>query len=212
MGHPYLYDKIDDLFISFQHNINMILTRYLYDKSKVEPSLIHAISQTDYHQAVFWAYELYFSGHEEEVLDLLHRIYLEVFHENHPRLGAYFEKKSRELKDRPELVAVYVKNLTMKNWEIRETPGGKFVNVKPHHIEPFRTKEPEGPGWQFLRKVCLYGVLGNCSQDDLRIYREEWMNHGSPIWQTRKMDERYDFEPDEQPLEIQTYCMGKICE
>ena len=188
----------------------MFLTRYLYDKAKVEPSLINAIAKKDYKEAAFWAYELYFSGYEAEVLHLLDRIYLEIFQPNHPRLGIYLAKKKTELKDRPELIAVYVKNLTMKNWGIRETLSGKFVNVKPHHIESFMTKEPEGPGWQFLRQVCLYGVLGECSHEDLMRFRNEWMQHGSPIWQRRIINERYDFEPDEQPLEIQTRCMGII--
>jgi hypothetical protein len=108
----------------------------------------------------------------------------------------------------------------MKNPDVPETPGVKFVNVKPHHIESFRTKEPEGPRWKFLREVCLYGVLGKCSQEDRLKYREDWFSCvlQTPIWRERmkvygedKEEEfynRWNYEPDEQPAEIQNRCVG----
>ena len=202
----------------------MLLTRYLYDKAKVESTLYHAILQRDYQQAAFWAYELYFSGFEEEIADQLNRIYKTVFEKNHPKLGRYFQKKQAELDGKPELIATLLKNL-MKNPDVPETPGVKFVNVKPHHIESFMTKEPQGRGWSFLHEVCLYGVLGECSQEDLSMYRTKWIDCVSqtPIWRERlkgygdwiedKKEEfhnKWDYEPDEQPLAIQEKCCGKI--
>jgi hypothetical protein len=194
----------------------MILTRYLYDKAKVEETLYHAILQRDYQQSAFWAYELYFSGFEKEVVDQLHHIYHTRFEKNRPKLGIYIQKKQAELEGKPELIATIIKNL-MKNPDVPEIPDVKFVNVKPHHIESFRTKEPEGPGWKFLREVCLYGVLGECSLEDLAKYRRDWVSCVSqtPIWMERMKDDggeafhnRWDYEPDEQPLLIQERCMG----
>lgn len=194
----------------------MLLTRYLYDKAKVEETLYHAILERDYPQSAFWAYELYFSGFEKEVVDQLHHMYHTRFEKNRPKLGIYLQKKQAELEGKPELIATIIKNL-MKNPDVPEIPDVKFVNVKPHHIESFRTKEPEGPGWKFLREVCLYGVLGECSPEDIHSYRREWISHGGPIWQQRfaEYDEdtfydRFNYEPDEQPIEIQIKCMGII--
>jgi len=199
--------------------LTMILTRYLYDKAKVEDTLYHTILQRDYQQSAFWAYELYFSGFAEEVIQQLNHIYHQVFEKNHPKLGLYFRKKQAELKNKPEVIATLLKNL-MKNPDVPETPGVKFINVKPHHIESFRTKEPEGPRWKFLREVCLYGVLGNCSQADLERYRRDWKScvNKTPIWRERMKEceeeeefyDRWDYEPDEQPAEIQIRCVGKI--
>jgi hypothetical protein len=208
----------------------MILTRYLYVKQLVEASLQEAILKREYEQSVFWAYELYFSGFEQEVLDNLEIIYETIFKENHPKLGLYISKKSRELKDKPELIATIVKNLTMKRADIKETPGVKFVNVKPHHIIPFMTKEPEGPNWKFLKEVCLFGVLAS-SLDEISAdeWRQNWILHasGSPIWSKRVIEyggkmidnnilfdneeefhDRYNYEPDEQPAEIRKNCIG----
>ena len=202
----------------------MFLTRYLYDKVKVEDTLYHTILQRDFTQSAFWAYELYFSGFEEEVVTHLNKIYRDRFEKNHRKLGLYFQKKQSELKGKPELIATLLKNL-MKNPDVPESPGVKFVNVKPHHIEPFRTKEPKGPRWSFLREVCLYGVLGECSQEDRLKYREDWLSCvlQTPVWRERmkgyenwseneeeEFHNRWDYEPDEQPLIVQERCMGVL--
>jgi hypothetical protein len=209
----------------------MILTRYLYDKAKVEVSLRSAIIKQEYNQAVFWAYELYYSGFQQEVLDQLQEIYNHLFAKNHPRMGMYIRLKRKQFEKFPELVATIIKNLTMKNPEIHESPKAKFVNVKPHHIEPFMTKEPEVHPWKHLREVCVYGVEGNCSKEEWTEYRTNWIQYtiGSPVWKERvelyegKMKDvvvfenedkeedfhnRFDYEPDEQPLEIQQRCIG----
>jgi hypothetical protein len=202
----------------------MFLTRYLYDKAKVETTLYHAILQRDYPQSAFWAYELYFSGFEQEVVEQLNEIYRDRFEKNHRKLGLYFQKKQAELKGKPELIATLLKNL-MKNPDVLETPGVKFINVKPHHIESFMTKEPKGPRWNFLREVCLYRVLGECSQEYRMKYRQDWLSCvvQTPVWRERMKgyenwteDEeeafhnRWDYEPDEQPLIVQERCMGII--
>lgn len=211
----------------------MILTRYLYEKTLVEASLRTAILiRRSYDESCFWAYELYFSGFEKEVLSLLIKIYVDHFKENHPNLGIYIRKKSAELNGKPELIATVIKNLTMKSPSNKEAQGVKFVNVKPYHINPFMTKEPKGPCWKFLREVCLYGVLGS-SSIEIKEWRENWMVHavGSPVWSKRIIEyggcvkgskivfenpdreeeflEKYDYEPDEQPAEIRVKCIGQ---
>jgi hypothetical protein len=130
----------------------------------------------------------------------------------------------------PEIVATIIKNLTMKNADVQESSNTKFVNVKSHHIEPFMTKEVDTP-WKLLREVCLYGVIGEAY--NLQEFRKNWLLYclKTPIWLERikeyggkiEMDKivfqnedqeegfynRYDCEPDEQPLEIQQRCIGK---
>lgn len=209
----------------------MILTRYLYDKAKVEVSLRVAIKNHYYKEANFWAYELYFSGFQTTVLDILYEIYTTLFSENHPKLGRYIQMKKTT--NNPELIATIIKNLTMKNPEIKETPNTKFVNVKRHHIEPFMTKQHEDlPLHTFLQQVCEYRVVGKATETEIVTFRRNWLDVSvlSPIWMERMIQynghieddkvvfdneddyelfyDKYDYEPDEQSLEIQMNCIG----
>ena len=49
----------------------MILTRYLYFKDDVLCSLFFSILNKEKDEALFWAYELYYSGYEEETVEYL---------------------------------------------------------------------------------------------------------------------------------------------
>ena len=215
---------------------HFVLTRYLYDKQKVNDSLDKAIADHDYTQSCFWAYELYFSGFQKETLDQLWQFYKTRFSKNHPKLGIYIQQKYKSKSKEPELVATIIKNLTMKNPDIQQPQCVKFVNVKAHHIDVFRTKEPADdlPPWKFLREICSYGVIGYTDEARLKAFRENWLNHAvkSPIWAnlielyggSLKDDSvvfadddaqeafynRFGYEPDELPLEIQQRCIGNL--
>jgi hypothetical protein len=213
----------------------MILTRYLYNKDIVLYSLQLSIKKKDYDESLFWAYELYFSGFQKEVLDCLEEIYLRDLKENHPKLGLYINKKMVELEGKPELVATIIKNLTMKCGALRESPKVKFVNVKEHHIRGYYTREHSDngiPNWKFLRTVCLYGVHKDLGDefDLVDEWGSNWLLHclETPIWIERlgpygefddgkfvfdtedaeeEFHDLYDYEPDEQPMEIKRKCI-----
>jgi hypothetical protein len=205
----------------------MILTRYLYNKDLVLLSLNLSITNKNYDESLFWAYELYFSGFQQEVLDCLKEIYIRDFKENHMKLGLYITKKTAELDGKPELVATIIKNLTMKHGINIESPRVKFVNVKQHHITGYYTREPSEisdgiPNWKFLKEVCLFGVSGKSEK-----LVENWLFYAreAPVWQERlaeynglivfdnedneeEFHNRYDYELDEQSIEIQKKCLG----
>ena len=182
------------------------------------------LKKKDYDESLFWAYELYFSGFQQDVLDCLEEIYARDFKENHHKLGIYINKKIVELEGKPELVATIIKNLTMKCGDLLESPKSKFVNVKEHHITRYYTREPmEGVlKWKFLKEVCLYGVSGKGEEmvEDWLVYARQ-----TPIWQERLAEynglivfddedneeafyDRYDYEFDEQSLEIKRKCLA----
>ena len=52
------------------------LTRYLFIKQEVELSLILSLSSNkNLDAALYWTYELYYSGYEDLVFSLLEKIY-----------------------------------------------------------------------------------------------------------------------------------------
>ena len=51
------------------------LTRYLYSRIEVKQSLFVSLLQRDVEQALFWGYELYYSGFQEETFEFVLDIY-----------------------------------------------------------------------------------------------------------------------------------------
>ena len=49
----------------------VMLSRYLYSISDIKQTLLLTIVNRDTEQSLFWAYELYFSGFQEETFDYL---------------------------------------------------------------------------------------------------------------------------------------------
>jgi len=75
---------------------DIVFTRYLYIKKEVEISLLAAILNKKDDAALFWAFELYYSGFTEQLFYLIWRIYFEFFASLNPNLEAYMLKKHRE--------------------------------------------------------------------------------------------------------------------
>ena len=49
----------------------ILFTRYLYNKTEVKQSLFISRLQRNLDEAMFWAYELYYSGFKKELINLL---------------------------------------------------------------------------------------------------------------------------------------------
>ena len=63
---------------------NLVFTRYLYPKLDVKQSLLIALLDRNSNKALFWAYELYYSGFEEDLFEYIYNIYDSFYKlENH---------------------------------------------------------------------------------------------------------------------------------
>jgi hypothetical protein len=71
----------------------VILTRYLYIKEEVLISLTIAIIEKNREEALFWAYELYWSGFQEETFEFLMSCYWELFETLNPRLKTFLQSQ-----------------------------------------------------------------------------------------------------------------------
>jgi hypothetical protein len=86
--------------------MSVILTRYLYPKETVMSSLVWAVLDQNADEALFWAYELYYSGFKIDVFDLLISIHIVFYHEKYPHqtdvlyplLGKWYQQEKAQNK------------------------------------------------------------------------------------------------------------------
>ena len=72
----------------------IIFTRYLYSKDEVQLALlVNILNKSE--KSLFWAYELYYSGFEEDVFNLLWKIYFDFYYTLNPSFYTYFIKKHK---------------------------------------------------------------------------------------------------------------------
>lgn len=70
----------------------IIFTRYLYNKTEVKQSLFISLLQRNLDEAMFWAYELYFSGFDTDVFDYIINVYREAYSLLNPKLVLFIEQ------------------------------------------------------------------------------------------------------------------------
>lgn len=215
----------------------VVFTRYLYMKINVITSLQTSILNYDYESALFWAYELYYSGFESEVINILFDIYDSHYSKHHPKLGVYIKQMNHA---KHTTVATIIKNM-MKKSDVYEIEKPRFICIQESQIEQYKTIEPETHIWNHLSTVCIKSVakkpLSKANQSKLlNIFREKWLFCASfsPIWKNRiiayrgridgktssiifdniddneDFNDRFDYEPDEQSIELQKICLGII--
>ena len=86
----------DDVFTLKLPASELVFTRYLYIKDEVRIALLVSIlNKSD--DAIFWAYELYYSGFKNELFDLIWQIYYDFFATLNPTFEAYLIKKHKEV-------------------------------------------------------------------------------------------------------------------
>uniref|UniRef100_A0A6C0KS89 Uncharacterized protein n=1 Tax=viral metagenome TaxID=1070528 RepID=A0A6C0KS89_9ZZZZ len=107
--------KKDDIFKISLPGSDLVFTRYLYVKDEIRISfLISILNKRD--DAIFWAYELYFSGFKCELFELLWQIYYDFFATLNPSFETYFIKKYKDwLKEEDDkIVKMIVQDLLFR--------------------------------------------------------------------------------------------------
>ena len=76
------------------HFSDIIYTRYLYIKDEVRVALLVSIlNKSD--DAIFWGYELYYSGFQIELFELIVKIYYDFFATLNPSFEQYLLQKKK---------------------------------------------------------------------------------------------------------------------
>jgi hypothetical protein len=197
----------------------MTFTRYLYNKDHVEYSLLTALRENKREEALFWAYELYYSGFTTEVSTLVAEEVL------CPKLRDYFYKHP-DLESDVLIVGTIIENLLNKNPKIR-------IKIKMEDVSKYKTKPViELKSWKIPKRECKYKLRIKPGSEPITY--DNWIYEASlsPIWQKRiekyggtichesktvtfnddEGEEQFynwhNFEPDEQPLSVQENWVG----
>jgi hypothetical protein len=114
---PLINLKRDNVLTIPVPNSAIVFTRYLYIKDEVKLALlISLLNKSD--KALFWAYELFWSGFQIELFGLLLKIYYDFFATLNPTFELYLNKKKTiyflELDKREKIVASIINNLLIR--------------------------------------------------------------------------------------------------
>ena len=125
---------------------NIVFTRYLYLKDEVKLALlVSLLKKSD--DAIFWAYELYYSGFKTELFEFIWHIYYVFYATLNPSFEAYLLNKRNEMLKDEKLVSAIVQDLIIRPFNTDVF----FLNVicKTFEIE-CKYSEP------ILKKCMLY--------------------------------------------------------
>ena len=112
-----IFMKKDDVFTIDLPGSDLVFTRYLYVKDEVRVALLVSIlNKRD--DAIFCAYELYYSGFKNELLGLVWKIYYDFFATLNATFEQYLMKKHREIleseSDQDKLVSSIIQDLLFR--------------------------------------------------------------------------------------------------
>jgi len=122
---------------------NLVFTRYLYIKDEVKTSLLISIlNKSD--DAIFWAYELYYSGFKNELIEFIWQIYYDFFATQNPTFAAYLSTKlSKEGLKEDRLISSIVQNLLIRSYNtdvfLLRTISEQFVSEEEISLDAVET-------------------------------------------------------------------------
>jgi len=186
----------------------LIFTRYLYSKEDVIHSLFISLLDKNMDEALFWAYELYYSGFQEETLDKLLNFYNEIYEKCNSRNFTQFITKQYNswcATNEDCIVGTIVWNLCYSNYDLsnfvelyfkynvidnkdtsKKTKRLRLI-MSDKDIENYKTIiHKQGLGWKVLPQVCRYKVHREVSTlykttyiDFINEFHYHWLYYAS---------------------------------
>ena len=189
-------------------------TRYLYDKTEVKHSLFLSILQHNIHESLFWGYELYYSGFEEEAFEFITLILNTIYKDSCSFIQSYYDEMVEKWNtdNNPIYFGNLIATLCTKKYDLKqfckdylkvegvqneERPKNVLiVELHDDYINEFKTKH-SNKIYHTLKDNCIYPVhkninnLFNISRPDYKQvktnYYDHWLYYASfsPIWEER---------------------------
>ena len=98
---------------------NFQFTRYLYEKDEVKITLLMSLlNKSD--EALFWAYELFYSGFKDELINWIWSIYYDFYYSKNASFEKYLSNKLNKMTDEFEdkLIALIINNLIIRPFSV----------------------------------------------------------------------------------------------
>ena len=187
----------------------VIFTRYLYILDDVKTSLMLSILNRNRDEALFWGYELYYSGYITEVFDLVTNIYNEFYSILNPNLGMFLTKLKKIQKNSEYLIGTIIYNLIHRKYNIssfvekyskthfnlvypvcNEHDKKFFIILEEKDIQKYKNIECSEPS-TILRSAAKYNshsysaklfendYIGVEREELLTMYRQDWLYYAS---------------------------------
>jgi hypothetical protein len=119
-----------------------VFTRYLYEKREAMHALLVALLKKQMRAALFWTYELYFSGFEQETWDWIACIYEEFYQLRNPRYERHVLSKYQEWAEtrNPELIGSIVMTLSNRSSSLALYFERNGIRIAESDISPIPEK------------------------------------------------------------------------
>jgi hypothetical protein len=191
---------------------NIIFTRYLYSKEEVGQSLLMSLLDHNYKEALYWGYELYFSGFRKESIDFVMMIYDEMYvNVNTVEFTKFIREKAKDI-DNNQTIGVIIRNMALREYQIDTflekhfavkcdkfiyEPKPVKILIQKIDVEPYMTlvSSPPEKARNLLKRAYKYKIrknVGNLflssSADELNTaYLGDWLYYAFPssIWEER---------------------------
>jgi hypothetical protein len=188
---------------------SLAFTRYLYQMVEVKQSLFLALLDHKPDEALYWTYELYYSGFKPELYNYILMVYITIYKKLNPSLQSYIDTKHQQWLDgnaadtdigsivytmalRSYCLVDFMRtylgaNISSRN--IDEPSAVRFiVNLTPDQITPYadvdssnirRNKVLEHAVKHPVRKDCHKLFNTLTHQDFVETFRHKWLYYAS---------------------------------
>ena len=210
----------------------VVFTRYLYPKLYVKQSLMLALLEHQYDETLYWTYELYFSGFEDETYDYIFQLYEGIYKQNNPNLMKHLDAiRSNWYKNTLQywLIGTIVGTLCYCNYRMDnfiqtyfkvncsyiEQPAKKtfVIELCERDIYEYKINKYTNPPRHYLNLSCKYGVRSNVIRlfvgeivDLKKKWYHNWLYYASfsPIWRERLEDFNTKINVEKKVVEFGT--------
>jgi hypothetical protein len=142
------------------HGPSVIFTRYLYIKNEVKIALFTSLLERNEEKSLFWAFELYYSEFEKDLLDLIWNIYFDCYCPLNPTFSTFLRENLAKLEK------------SKKNEEKRETISLIINNflIRPYSLDVFLLTQKSNKNDKFTTKLTLTSLLNERNYEELSKY------------------------------------------